>query len=317
MEFKRFVSYVYEYRHNEKLHNCGFVKVEVRQNMAKLVVHMYLPGKRDVECKIYGFVRKEDRLEGVLLGLGRVKNGNVDVRIHMNALRMGEGILTGQEPVSIDELAGVIVFGSDRSVYATVWDEDEIDVSRFQERVRKSVEEAVDLGEGVGEDVNKDEVHKSEEQELHVQEVQVQESLTQELEGEELSTDDSSEEDMDSYQNRVSEILNWDALQLICPLISPFEIPREGTYLRMEPKHLKHFARELWYLGSNSFLLHGYYNYRYLIVGREKDGIILGIPGTYYPREEQIAAMFGFPAFLPAQKNSKGNGRFGYWCRRM
>lgn len=285
MEFKRFVSYIYEYRSNEKQQNCGFVKVEVRQDMVKLIVHMYMPGKKETACKVYGFVREKDALEGVMLGSGRVKNGNLDVRIHMHALQLGKGVIEGQEPVAVEELSGLLVSGSDGSVYGTVWDEEELDVSKFRERAVKKVEETDgDDSENV-------------DAQLQAQECPIQEGV--------------------SYVNRMSAIPDWETLQRNCPVISPFEVPREGIYLRIEPKHLKYFARKLWYLGNNSFLLHGYYNYRYLIVGKEKEGIVLGIPGIYYPREENIAAMFGFPAFLPGKKNSRDIGRFGYWCRRM
>lgn len=286
MEFKRFVSYMYEYRNNEKQQNCGFAKVEVRQNMVKFLIHMHLPGKREVEYKIYGFTRKKQGLEGIFLGLGRAKNGVVDVRIHMDAERLGDGNISEHAVVSMEDLAGILVKGADQSVCGTVWDDGDINLSQFSEYQYKEEEKLDDIVE----------------ESIEIQEINENIILYEEKE---------------IYQenHREHDILDWDALKRTCPGMVPFEVPREGQYLRMEPKDLKHFEKKYWYLGNNSFLLHGYYNYRYLIVGKEKNGIILGIPGTYYPREERVAAMFGFPAFLPAQKQSKGDGRFGYWCR--
>lgn len=48
---------------------------------------------------------------------------------------------------------------------------------------------------------------------------------------------------------------------------------------------------ELYY---NSFLLHGFYQYHHLIMGKD----FIGVPGNYYPREGMAARMMGFPYFI-------------------
>ena len=52
--------------------------------------------------------------------------------------------------------------------------------------------------------------------------------------------------------------------------------------------------RELYY---NSFLLHGYYQYRQVVAG---DGFI-GVPGNFSQREAIAAKMMGFPLFIEAE----------------
>ena len=52
--------------------------------------------------------------------------------------------------------------------------------------------------------------------------------------------------------------------------------------------------RELYY---NSFLLHGYYQYRHVVAG---DGFI-GVPGNFSQREAVAAKMMGFPLFIEAE----------------
>ena len=52
---------------------------------------------------------------------------------------------------------------------------------------------------------------------------------------------------------------------------------------------------------------------------------MLGVPGTYDEQEQNMARMFGFPDFRPAEKNVQLKGGpegqtrriFGYWCRDM
>lgn len=70
----------------------------------------------------------------------------------------------------------------------------------------------------------------------------------------------------------------------------------------------------------NSFLLHGYYNYRHIILGKFKTGdedrYYLGVPGVYYDREKMAAEMFGFEAFEGKQTPAEP-GSFGYYMKSV
>ena len=69
MGYRRFIAYVYEYRKGKKEDNCGFVKVEVRNHMCTIEPHLQVEGLAAGEvCKVYGFVRKEGLMNGILLG---------------------------------------------------------------------------------------------------------------------------------------------------------------------------------------------------------------------------------------------------------
>lgn len=87
---------------------------------------------------------------------------------------------------------------------------------------------------------------------------------------------------------------------------------------RIDMNGIRTLPKKNWYLCNNSFLLHGFFNYHYLIVkekeceGQKKQ--YLGVPG-YYARQERIMAMmFGFPEF-EAEKETEPveEGTFGYW----
>ena len=61
--------------------------------------------------------------------------------------------------------------------------------------------------------------------------------------------------------------------------------------------------------------MHGYYNYRHLILFRKKDDsneYWLGVPGIYHEREKMAARMFGFEKFESANKDYK-TGDLGYY----
>lgn len=79
-----------------------------------------------------------------------------------------------------------------------------------------------------------------------------------------------------------------------------------------------------WKLGVNSFLSHGYYRYRYLMLAKmssnRKEQYIIGVPGNDSRKERYMANMFGFRRFVIAERESEKNsnlGRFGYWLAPM
>ena len=113
----------------------------------------------------------------------------------------------------------------------------------------------------------------------------------------------------------------WENLKSAFPVIVPFEDKETIECIRIEPKDLVQLPKEEWILGNNSFLLHGYYYYRYLLLGKmKKDGetfYVLGIPGIYDNREKMMAVMFGFPNFKPAKKIESKIGQFGFWYKRV
>ncbi|WP_148411895.1 DUF6128 domain-containing protein [Murimonas intestini] len=107
----------------------------------------------------------------------------------------------------------------------------------------------------------------------------------------------------------------WGQLLQRYPSIQPFGDDEVIECIRICPDDIKYLRQNHWNLGKNSFLLHGYYNYRHLIMGRlKKGGYILGIPGVFDNQERYMANMFGFTLFKKADRERRRPG-FGYWCR--
>lgn len=112
-------------------------------------------------------------------------------------------------------------------------------------------------------------------------------------------------------------ILNdkWDQLRQIYPVVHPYEDERE--YISIEPKDFVIMTGDYQHLANNSFLLHGFYNYRHIVLGRERDGFFyVGVPGVYYEREKMVALMFGFEAFECNGEKAEA-GKFGYYLRKV
>ena len=89
----------------------------------------------------------------------------------------------------------------------------------------------------------------------------------------------------------------------------------ERVYVKLEPKDFVILQSQYQHLVNNSFLLHGFYNYRYIILGKEQD-YYLGVPGVFYEREKMVALMFGFEAFECPGGNVRA-GEFGYYLRKV
>lgn len=89
----------------------------------------------------------------------------------------------------------------------------------------------------------------------------------------------------------------------------------ERVYVKIEPKDFVILQSKYQHLVNNSFLLHGFYNYRYIILGKEQD-YYLGVPGVFYEREKMVALMFGFEAFECPGGNVRA-GEFGYYLRKV
>lgn len=110
----------------------------------------------------------------------------------------------------------------------------------------------------------------------------------------------------------------WLQLCAIYPHINPFRDQRE--YLSIGPEDFVLFSSESYKAASNSFMLHGYYNYHHLILAREeRRGEILyyvGVPGNYFDREKQVAIMFGFESFECAQEPAQSSD-FGYYMMKV
>ena len=110
---------------------------------------------------------------------------------------------------------------------------------------------------------------------------------------------------------------DWEDLKEKFPVIHPLG---DEEYLKLDLSDLSSLRDEKQVLEQNSFLLHGYYNYKYLILGKqEKEGKLqyyLGVPGIYHEREKAVAIMFGFEAFEGSREPIR-RGDFGYYFRRV
>lgn len=112
----------------------------------------------------------------------------------------------------------------------------------------------------------------------------------------------------------------WEQLKSQYQIIHPFGDERE--FITIEPKDFVILEETSQRLVNNSFLLHGFYNYRHLILGKDhqlgtKESVCfyIGVPGVFFEREKMVAVMFGFEGFESAGPVEMG--KFGYYLRKV
>lgn len=349
-EYRRFVAYVYEYVNGRKSKNAGFAKVEIRNGICRIQVHIPGIGAIDGKIEIFGFVREAENLPAVML----------DESI-TNQMGLNRRITTPEETVggskySFGQLSGIWIKSENGRNWATVFDDEPINMERLAEesKAAEAVEESEiveaeseataesEIVEAESEAVAESEIVEAESEVAAESEVVAAESEVVETEAEsvtELKVVEAAEELMKlveaAEESETSEEIvaeaagerrmhdglkqdrKWQCITAKYPHFQPVADESLEDAIRIQPSDLRMLWQKGWKQGNNSFLMHGYYQYHYLMLGKCRDGgYVLGVPGTRREQEEYMAKMFGFPEFKPALVQH-GEIDFGYWCRPM
>lgn len=105
------------------------------------------------------------------------------------------------------------------------------------------------------------------------------------------------------------------------------EVREEKASIRKieDIRQLLELSQEYAELYYNSFLLHSYYQYRYVLIGKD----FIGVPDYFYEREAIAAKMMGFPYFVKAEdietvsfskqydRQMPKDGTYGYFLKHM
>ena len=104
--------------------------------------------------------------------------------------------------------------------------------------------------------------------------------------------------------------------------IDAFEDDYFYDCVEVTPELLKQLPIEDDAVVNNSFLVHGYYNFKHILFGNvcENDNnprYFIGVPGMYCNRERFMASMFGFCNFKKSHRSDYSNPYFGYWYQEI
>lgn len=310
---KRFITYIYAYENTKKAGNTGFARIELRGEECRLEIHLRGVYAAQTHCKIYLFRKQGSGIEGSLIGEMDVRNGAGDFNVIMKTAHIPTSLL------SFFEMEGIFLCSEDGRIFMSRWTEGEpltVDMEHFIEWKAEQTEENIYAEENPHAEENmyaKENMHAKEnihaekkQQENKIQTAQFDRESDNELRATELPARNF----FPQYQWK--DI--WEQFLKSHPASMPFS-EKNITCIKIELKDIRELPRKYWYLGNNSFLLHGFFNYRYLVLGKieedNEDKWFLGVPGIYQNQERVMAIIFGFPEFMPEQVEN----RFGCWYR--
>ena len=120
----------------------------------------------------------------------------------------------------------------------------------------------------------------------------------------------------DEYKDACEEMLDT------YPKLALFADSQITECVKINPQDIGKLHMSNWKLGVNSFLSHGYYQYRYIMLGKIKmndneEKVVIGVPGVFTHKERYFANMFGFGRFVPVKKEKLITGKFGYWVSEV
>ena len=321
-EYQRFIAYVYEYRKGKKESNCGFLKVEVRDHLCAVEIHLQVEGLTEgAICKIYGFVRKEGLMNGCLLGICKTKQNQIDCTLETDSMSMGAS------GIPLTKMGGMIMTTESGGFYGTEWDDQTIRPGNFRESpMETEVRDELAVENREKQDVSEPEQQIEEQQteEQQTEEQQIEEQQTEERQAEEQQTEEQpveeSEVSSDSQPIHIQSVQTGETNtslpfgQSFCP----FTDCDLDQCWKITPQDLIHFPRRQCALRNNRFLQYGYYNFGHLLLCRRQNGqYILGVPGCYDQQEQFMAGMFGFACFKESNLIKIKKGRGGYWYRAI
>lgn len=305
MGYDKKIKYMELMEGDAVLQNAGFVKLEARD------------GEVSVKIKIEKLKHSDDGAAQVLL-LGEEK----EAILGELCVEQGRGYIA-YEGQREDGLAGHIAYNelreirirlqSDRLLRCTIKEdykektmespEPEVQESQIVEAAQQEEiideEEKLMTGGGIILDTVEEETVEQDEM-LHYQEPEAEREMVK--------------EDPKPVSARTLATTKWQQLWDKYPHIKPFHDHRE--YLELKPEDLVVLTGQCYPLVSNSFLLHGFYNYQHLILTKElvhgQEQYYIGAPGNFYTKEKQVAILFGFESFEGKAEPAQ-NGDFGYY----
>lgn len=343
MVYDRRVRYLDYYRDGERIKGGGFARTEINGDFFKL--ELTLKGILASEGKTAEVVLTDQGGETVL-GQVRIENGGGSFRYQGNLKRD----LPGRE-LRAGELTGLRIPLGEGVQVTCGWPAENEDPGGVKERKaaggereekhrpekgsrteRQAGRRGAEVPQPEGqvqerkEDSLWESAERSETERLSAEEHPGNDGTGAESEGkreekrEKPREEQETKESSGSPKRRPVKLLEdkWRQLSAIYPHIRPFRDGRD--YLSLGPADFVLFSEESYRAVNNSFLLHGYYNYHHLILTRlERRGetvYYLGVPGTYFDREKQVAVMFGFESFECAEEPAQ-EGDFGYYMMKV
>ena len=129
-DYHRFVAYIYEYVNGKKMQNTGFAKIELRNAICRIQIHIQNIRMLDGKTEVFGIVRqpKESRKNNpiiLLIGEGQTQGSGFDRRFTVPEEPFVE------ESCRFEQVCGIYIRSQSGRNWMTVFDDEPIAIENL------------------------------------------------------------------------------------------------------------------------------------------------------------------------------------------
>lgn len=331
---KRFITYLYVYENGEKGKNAGFIKAETREGNVRLEVHLRNIGRYQGNADAYLMAVDSTKSQGIGIKIGEIefRYGGANAYFEQQEQQIGDSTY------SFADIVGVRIPLDETHFIASCWIENAEDavigkwecwsvqpgqqkkskdlqyekVQKVKSKLELQLERKIESENAIQPDTEKklDNV-------IRPNAGATPDNVNQFNVGTRIPP--NIEEQIDMYNQPYAEIPTDEDVQNEIDRNEEDDEQSEyvqgkrneypsADYRRIDIADIHKLPKKNWYLCNNSFLIHGFFNYHYLVHktiqenGQTKH--YLGVPGVYEKPERMMALLFGFPEFEKIGSNS-------------
>lgn len=280
--YSRLIAYIYEYDGRVQLGNKGFVRVDIRNGCGRLYISVRALRERNGILPLFFYRWSQGIMHSVLIGELKCADGAAEAHIIFKPEQIEPG-------VTFADISGIVLSKGAR-LYGAEWDEREINTELldFNGAAPKTELVAAEAGDTAEEESAAD------------------------------KTDDRKTVPETGESANVQGADNWRRIFTESNILQPFDDDMMYDCVETKPELMQYSPFSAQNFGQNSFLLHGFYSYGHLLVGKmarpgKNKRYFVGVPGIYNNRERVIASMYGFDNFRKSIRRDYKNPHFGYW----
>ena len=280
---KRFVTYLYEYDRTIRGRNVGFIRNDIRNDCCRMEIHIRGLERIKEKAPIFIIVRDSECI-GIPAGEVVISQGVGNACLELRGNRIGK------TDYSVNNIQAVIVrYNGGKMLMGCYVQHPAGDLlsgtfTKWEAQATPA-SPTPDPGAARSVDINSSDLYPNSQSDL--------------------GTENNSG---DSYPYANNSQSTEAKAEEICPTSE--EAAQSPIYKRIAITDIRSLPSRNWHLCNNSFLVHGFFCYHYLILKtiNAPDGakMYLGVPGIYASQERMMALLFGFNDFEIATDNMMG-----------
>lgn len=280
---KRFVTYLYEYDRTIRGRNVGFIRNDIRNDCCRMEIHIRGLERIKEKAPIFIIVRDSECI-GIPAGEVVISQGVGNACLELRGNRIGK------TDYSVNNIQAVIVRYNGGKILMGCYVQHpagDLLSGTFTkwEAQATPAPPTPDPDATRGVDINSCDLYPNSQSDLGME---------------------SNSGDLCPHDNNLQG--TEAKAEEICPTSK--EAAQSPIYKRIAITDIRSLPSRNWHLCNNSFLVHGFFCYHYLILKtiNAPDGakMYLGVPGIYASQERMMALLFGFNDFEIATDNMMG-----------